>query len=270
MSIFTLTLNRKRMKPLQYELFTKQYFENRLKKELGYDVTVEHQATLTGKDGEKYKIDLHYELNIAGSKILTLIECKHWNFKVQRRNINDFRAVIDDLRAHKGIIVTKIGFDAGAISVAKKNGIGLFKLTDKEELTVYSNWTGTQDNLNQAYEFLESDQSIHELKGIFSGLFFSTDTSLWHFLMIKYGAKFGKYLFEFCYEKNRDLDSSKFEMPDDIRKILISINVLNLSNEYNLYETVGLNSILADEEFVKGVFNAITILQFEAKELSSH
>jgi hypothetical protein len=205
------------------------------------------------------------------SPLFTDVLAMFWQIKIRfynglsTSNMRD-RVPIRSGPAHKGIIITKIGFDAGAISIAKNNGIGLFKLTDKEELSVYSKWTGTQDNLNRAYEFLKSDKSIPGLKGIFSGLIFSPDTSLWHFLMTKYGAKFGRYLFEFCSEKKSDLDSSKFEMPDDIRETLLSINEHNLSSDYRLYETSGLNSALADEEFVKGVFNAINILQFVAKE----
>jgi hypothetical protein len=251
-----------------YELFTKDFFERRLKQQMNYDVPVLHQATLKGKDVEPYIIDLHYELEIVGGQILTLIECKYWNYKVQRRNVNDFRTVICDVGAHKGIIVTKIGFDKGAIRVAKKNKIGLFKLTE-EEFFIHSSWTETQDNLNKTYELLQSEQSATELKGTFSGLFFSDDTSLWHFLMIKYGANFGKYLLEFCFKQPDNIDNHNFEMPDGIRAILISINVFNLHKEYILYETAGLNLPLANEEFVKGTFNAIKILQFKAMELNA-
>lgn len=260
--------NKHKMTPRGYELFTKGFFEHRLKEQMGYDVPVLHQATLKGKDDEPYIIDLHYELKIVESKILTLIECKYWNYKVQRRNVNDFRTVLGDVGAHKGIIVTKIGFDTGAISVAQKNGIGLYKLTN-EKLSVYSHWTGTQDNLNRAYELLQSNQSVNELKGTFSGLFFSDDTSLWHFLMIKYGAKFGKYLLNFCFGKHDNIENNDFEMPDDIKDIFIAVNVFNLLNEYMLYETAGLNLPLANEEFVKGTFNAITILHFKAIELNA-
>lgn len=257
------------MNPNDYELFTKTFFETRLKEQVGYAVPVLHQKTLKGENEEEYTIDLHYELKIADKKILTLIECKYWNYKVQRRNVNDFRSVIGDLGADKGIIVTKLGFDSGAISIAEKSQVGLYKLTEKEELSIFANWTGTQDNINKAYEFLQSENSTNELKGTFSGLFFSDDTSLYHFLMLRYGAKFGKYLVDYCFINSQSIEDSNFIMPDDIKSILISIDVINLHKEYILFETAGLNLSLANEEFVKATFNMILILQFKTIQLNS-
>jgi hypothetical protein len=248
-----------------YEIFTKIFFEKRLKEKLGYDIPVLHQKILKGKDDEPYVIDLHFELDIVGFRILTLIECKYWNYKVQKRNVNDFRSVIGDVGAHKGIIVTKRGFDAGAISVAKKNGVGLYKLTEKET-AFFSNWTGTQDNLNKAYELLQSSKSVSELKGTFSGLIFSDDTSLWYFLMTKLGHPFGKYLLEYCSVIHKRTIDAHFEVPFEIKTILSSLDIFNLHNEYMLYETAGLDLPLANEEFVKGTFNAITILKYRAIE----
>lgn len=258
------------MNSRDYELFTKSFFEARLKQEMGYDITVLHQKTLKGENKEKYAIDLHYELNIDGKKILTLIECKYWNYKVQRRNVNDFRSVIGDIGANKGIIVTKMGFDTGALSIAEKSQVGLYKLTEKEDLHIFLNWTGTQDNLNKAYEFLQSEQSTNELKGTFSGLFFSDDTSIYDFLMRKYGVEFGRYLADFCFKNVRRIDDDNFEMPENIKSILLSLDIISLHKEYVLFETAGLNLSLANEKFVKQTFNAILMLRFKAMEVNKN
>jgi hypothetical protein len=246
----------------EYELFVKLFFEDRLRRELGYDVPILHQAKLHGKNNEQYIVDLYYVLLIAGIKILTIIECKYWTRRVQRRNVNDFRSQLDDLGANKGIIVSRAGFDEGAIRVAEASGIGLFKLTN-EEFQIFLNWTGTKDNIKSAYEDLASDELAVESGSVFSGLFFPANTSIWGFLTHKYGKEFAKYLVHFCFHGHETLDSSSFEMPDDIRKILSTIDLAELTKEYRLFETAGLNYKLSTDEEVKAIFNAIVILQFQ-------
>ena len=78
-----------------------------------------------GLSGQEHQVDVAVELDVAGISVLILIECKYYSRKVGLDDILELSGRIDDVRAHKGVLVTTKGFQAGALKVAKARNIGL-------------------------------------------------------------------------------------------------------------------------------------------------
>jgi len=57
--------------------------------------------------------------------MLILVECKHYKDKVEISDLLEFAQRIDDIGAHKGVVVSTVGFQEGAIKVADAHGIAL-------------------------------------------------------------------------------------------------------------------------------------------------
>jgi hypothetical protein len=78
-----------------------------------------------GKSGTSHEIDVAFETKIAHSKLLFVVECKFYSRPVGIEKVRDFAYRIGDIGAHKGLMVTNIGYQRGAMKVAKAEGIGL-------------------------------------------------------------------------------------------------------------------------------------------------
>lgn len=65
------------------------------------------------------------ELRIADLSLMVLIECKHYKNTVSIADILEFAQRIDDIGAHKGVLVSTVGFQKGAIRIADAYGIAL-------------------------------------------------------------------------------------------------------------------------------------------------
>src|SRR5690349_16412767 len=121
------------MTPKEFELLTKELFEKELAIQLNQKTTVEHQKVFK-KNGYDYTVDLSYRISIASIEYWNIIECKYWDSYIKRSMINSVQSEISDLKAHKAIVVTKKGFQKGAIAYAKKFGIALVKITSDNTL----------------------------------------------------------------------------------------------------------------------------------------
>jgi hypothetical protein len=78
-----------------------------------------------GRSGQTYVIDLGYEFEVSGVSYLTLIEAKCYRGAVGVGEVLEFVAKLDDIRAHKGIMITTRGFQKGAQRVAAANRVAL-------------------------------------------------------------------------------------------------------------------------------------------------
>ncbi len=125
-----------------YELFIKRVMESLV------GVTVHHQRIYTGRVSKRdIKVDVSFNYTIAkGADVLFLVECKCYNHSVSVDEVEEFHSKIDDIGAHKGIMVTTVGFQEGAIKTAKGRGIALALLTTEHqpgELRYIVNAAGT-------------------------------------------------------------------------------------------------------------------------------
>jgi hypothetical protein len=84
--------------------------------------------------GRNIKVDVSFVLNVAGgADVLVLVECKHYKSKVPVDDVEEFHSKIDDIGAHKGILITTIGFQSGALKAAKGRRIALALLTKEPQ-----------------------------------------------------------------------------------------------------------------------------------------
>lgn len=115
--------------PKDYELFVKQVMESLT------GVTVHHQQVYTGRISKrKIKVDVSFNYKIAkGANVLFLVECKCYNHSVSVDEVEEFHSKIDDIGAHKGIMVTTVGFQKGTIKAARGRGISLALITTEHQ-----------------------------------------------------------------------------------------------------------------------------------------
>lgn len=115
----------------KYELLVREILAARLKDDTrAIDFKVFHGKKYLGKSGHNHQIDVSAELKLAGIKILILVECKLYSKKVGIDDILEFATRMDDIGAHKGIIVTTVGFQKGTAKIAKSKGIALVVACD--------------------------------------------------------------------------------------------------------------------------------------------
>jgi hypothetical protein len=109
-----------------YERFVQQVIEDALA-----GVEVHHKRVYVGRvSGRAIEVDISFETSIAGARLLCVVECKCYGRSVSADEVEEFHSKLDDIGAHKGIMVTTVGFQAGAVRVAEGRGIALALLTE--------------------------------------------------------------------------------------------------------------------------------------------
>jgi len=90
--------------------------------------------TYTGRvSRRKITMEVSFEGQLLGVRILGLVECKCYKSRVEVSDVEGFHSKLDDIGAHKGIMFTTVGYEAGAKNVAKGRGIALFMLREGQE-----------------------------------------------------------------------------------------------------------------------------------------
>jgi len=119
----------------RYELMVKAILDAEVAKGFPLEsVLVEHNRLLLGKSGHQHQIDVVIRVRVLGVQIIVLVECKDYEHKVGVDEVSEFAYRISDIGAHKGIFVTNTGFQRGAVSVAKAEGIALVVAKNMEWL----------------------------------------------------------------------------------------------------------------------------------------
>ena len=121
-----------------YESLTEAVFSELLKQDSVENIKIEKNKILTGKS-TTHEIDVYWQFRVGDIVYETIIQAKDWNSKVPQGEILKLKAILEDLPSQpRGIFVTKTGFQAGAIKVAKANGILLYELREPTE----KDWEG--------------------------------------------------------------------------------------------------------------------------------
>lgn len=94
----------------------------RIFREIGYETYVDKEIELARG---KVKIDVFAKDRSQLPNIIYLCECKNWNRRVPKTIIHSFRTVVLDFGANYGIIISKKGFQKGAIEASEKTNIKL-------------------------------------------------------------------------------------------------------------------------------------------------
>ena len=106
----------------KFEKLAFEIFKN-LSKEKSYE-SVEHNVKLDGYDGPR-QIDILLKGKVGPFTVLTIIECKDHNSKVNVIMVDGLHSKMLDVKAHKAVLVSRIGFTNGAIRKARRLGISL-------------------------------------------------------------------------------------------------------------------------------------------------
>src|SRR5438477_2399755 len=78
-----------------------------------------------------HQIDVHVTFSRFGIQHGWLVECKYWQTRVPKEKVLAFQAIVKDVGADKGFLLSETGFQAGAVRAAASTNI---ILTDLETL----------------------------------------------------------------------------------------------------------------------------------------
>ncbi len=109
----------------QYEILVVELHQALINADGVTTVSVAHDKTIIGKSGAAHQIDVYWEFELGGALYKTCIECKQFNSKVKKLHVAALAAVIDDIGGATGIFATTIGFQKGALLLAKQKNIRL-------------------------------------------------------------------------------------------------------------------------------------------------
>jgi hypothetical protein len=123
----------------------------------GCDAKVEE--VVEGARG-KHKIDVYVTFKQYGMNAVWIVECKYWNRRVSKETVMALSGIVADCGADKGIIISKKGFQSGAVRAATKTNI---ILTSLEELTEYiADKTDEIEELHQRLQ--EAEEALLEYR----------------------------------------------------------------------------------------------------------
>lgn len=223
------------MNPEDFELLTKRHLEKLLRKDLKNKPKIQHRRKFLSNSGNEYEIDLSYEFRLGEADYFTLVECKQWNSNVTREKIGYFKSILDELNAHKGIVVTTKGFQKGAIEFAKSNNIGLIKLSNDNHFEVVNHYDGGIAEIED--HLISQDHFNSKSKTYCNGLFYPSD--IFDFIKSKYGYEVSNYL------KTENKPASAM-----VRQRLTDAGY-EWNKEYEILESAGLNVKLENEPLLR-------------------
>jgi len=99
--------------------------------ELGCDVNVGERVKLVR--GEK-EIDVSVRDPQTTPPSAYLCECKFWSKPIPQEVIHSFRTVLSDFGAHRGFIISRAGFQAGAKEAVKNTNLDLLAFKELQSL----------------------------------------------------------------------------------------------------------------------------------------
>ena len=84
-----------------------------------HDCTISFDKRVIGRYSKvERQIDILIEGEIAGYKIKIIVDCKCFSKKIDVKQVESFVAMIEDLDAHQGILITQMGYSKAAINRA--------------------------------------------------------------------------------------------------------------------------------------------------------
>ena len=112
----------------EYEKFTQEIYLGLMNPKGVQTVDVKHNVKLKGSSGQQHQVDVYWEYQIDGVAHKVIIECKNYNTAIPIGKVRDFYGLLADLTNVSGIMVTKMGYQAGAKAYAYYYGINLKEL----------------------------------------------------------------------------------------------------------------------------------------------
>lgn len=104
-----------------------------LHKTLSPKASIIHDDKILGKDSNvQRQIDVSIRLQVGAYPILIIIQCRHYQRKIDLNDVEQFLSVVSDVRASGGAIVSNAGFTDGAMALAKNKAVYLCSVFDAQ------------------------------------------------------------------------------------------------------------------------------------------
>ncbi|GHT82101.1 hypothetical protein FACS1894137_00360 [Spirochaetia bacterium] len=134
-------------KNTEYEVFSQEIYKEILEAEGLGTIKVQHDVSLCGGHEQEYQIDVYWEFMTAGVCNRVAIECKNYAGKTPVGKVRDFFGVVHDIGNIQGILVSKQGFQKGAIQFAMDHGYDFIKamlkdVTAGKTMIIYNHESG--------------------------------------------------------------------------------------------------------------------------------
>ena len=100
-------------------------------KQCGY--YAESPKEISTARSSKLEVDVYAEDTSIHHQV-TICECKYWNSNIPQSVVHAFRAQLDDIGANLGLLISKNGFQPGAIAAARFTNIKLLSWKEFEAL----------------------------------------------------------------------------------------------------------------------------------------
>jgi len=112
-----------------YEQFTRTLHKQVIEQEGFEGVEVLHNVYFVGRSGAKHQIDVCWKMKVANVEQLFCVECKLFKSKVKKSDVAAFIAKIEDIGSARGLFVTTVGYQLGALRLAKHKDVVLMSAT---------------------------------------------------------------------------------------------------------------------------------------------
>lgn len=77
-----------------------------------------------------HEIDVYVSFQQYGVRCTWVVECKYWKSNVTKDKVITLQGIVDDIGADRGILISKTGFQSGAIKASRNSCITLTSLED--------------------------------------------------------------------------------------------------------------------------------------------
>jgi hypothetical protein len=77
-----------------------------------------------------HRVDVAVRFTAYGLDHTWLVECKLWRSKIRKEKVMALKAIVDDVGADRGFLLSESGFQSGAITAARLSNITLTNLED--------------------------------------------------------------------------------------------------------------------------------------------
>ncbi|MEK4039423.1 restriction endonuclease [Paenibacillus sp. FSL F4-0122] len=119
----------------EFEVFCLEVLNAYAESEALKEFSILHNQKIQTNDGE-YQIDIIAEFMALSVKFKVIVECKRYTRPVEREKIVVLADKVRSLGAHKGILISTSGFQSGATEYARKHGVALLQIFNKEVMHI--------------------------------------------------------------------------------------------------------------------------------------
>jgi hypothetical protein len=85
---------------------------------------------MVAANGVTHKVDVSARIRVVGIDVTWIVECKQWKRRVTMVHVSALKDIVNDLAADRGLMMSELGFQAGAIKLATAKNITLSNLTN--------------------------------------------------------------------------------------------------------------------------------------------